>query len=272
MDSLQKYKLRRFFKTQLSKIIFMLYRFQAKHQVDRARHGVFIGECTYTPWLVDLEFRDIYENVSDFSLVDENKHYLTYSYIKQLSKLNISGDYLEVGVWRGGLSALVGMTFQKFSPSINRTLYLADTYQGMPKTVALDNFYKGGELADTSQSIVENLFKKCNVLNFHILKGYFPQDTSKFIDSDKFAYVHIDVDIYESAKNTFDWVWPKVSQYGMVVFDDYGYSSTEGVTKFIDEYVSLLSDALFVFNMGGQAVIIKCPSRTNANNQGVDNV
>jgi O-methyltransferase len=258
MDSLQKYKLRRFFKTQISNFLSLLYRLQAKHKVDLSRHRVFIGECTYRPWSSDEEFRDIYKKVSDFSLVDESKHYLTYSYIKQLSKLNINGDYLEVGVWRGGLSALVGMTFQKFSPRIKRSLYLADTYEGMPKSVAQDNFYKGGELADTSQEIVEDLFKKCNLSNLQILKGYFPQDTSKLINADKFAYVHIDVDIYESAKNTFDWAWPRVSQHGMIVFDDYGYSSTEGVTKFLDEYVRHLPDALFIFNMGGQAAVIKC--------------
>ena len=87
------------------------------------------------------------------------------------------------------------------------------------------------------------------------------KNTSNLIQSDKFAYVHIDVDIYESAKNTFDWAWPKVSQYGMIVFDDYGYSSTEGVTKFIDDYVRHLPDALFIFNMGGQAIVMKCPPR-----------
>jgi O-methyltransferase len=258
MDSLQNYNIRRFFKKVASNILFFFYRIQAKHTVDRNKHQLFIGECTYTPWVLDSEFSEIQSNINSFTLVDLNKQYLTYSYIKQLSKLKVEGDYLEVGVWRGGLSALVGMTFKKFS-SLKRTLYLADTYEGMPKTVSQDNFYKGGELADTSEYVVEKLFKNCGVSNVKILKGYFPQDTINLINSEKFAYIHVDVDIYESAKNTFNWAWPKVSQYGMIVFDDYGYSSTEGVTKFIDEYVSNLPDALFIFNMGGQAVVIKCP-------------
>jgi len=260
MDSLQQYKVRRFFKRFMSNLLFAAYKIQAIHKVDSKKHALFIGECTYTPWANDLAFQNMQSRIEEHTLVDENKQYLTFSYIKQLCKLGVEGDYLEVGVWRGGLSALIGMTFQKFSP-LRRTLYLADTYEGMPKTVYQDNFYKGGELADTSKTIVETLFKKCDLSNVEILKGNFPQDTSNLIQSDKFAYVHIDVDIYESAKNAFDWAWPKVSQYGMIVFDDYGYSSTEGVTKFIDEYVSHLPDALFIFNMGGQAVVIKCPSQ-----------
>ena len=260
MDSIQNYNLRRYFKNLTSKILFFFYRIQAAHTVNSSRHQLFIGECTYSPWKLDKEFIALKSKVNGFTLVDENKQYLTYSYIKQLCKLNVEGDYLEVGVWRGGLSALIGMTFNKFSP-LKRTLFLADTYEGMPKTVSQDNFYKGGELADTSEEIVKDLFQSCDVQNVKILKGYFPQDTSNLIQSDKFAYVHIDVDIYESAKNTFDWAWPKVSQYGMIVFDDYGYSSTEGVTKFIDDYVRHLPDALFIFNMGGQAIVMKCPPR-----------
>lgn len=257
MDSIQSYNFRRFFKNIASSTLFAFYRLQAKHSIDKRRHNLFIGECTYTPWVLDAEFIELQSRIKGFTLVDLNKQYLTYSYIRQLAKLKVEGDYLEVGVWRGGLSALIGMTFNKFSP-LKRILYLADTYEGMPKTVSQDNFYKGGELADTSEAVVEDLFKRCNVSNVKILKGYFPQDTSMLIDSDKFAYVHIDVDIYESAKNTFDWAWPKVSQYGMIVFDDYGYSSTEGVTKFIDDYVSHLPDAMFIFNMGGQAIVMKC--------------
>lgn len=258
MDSNQRNNLIRYFKKITANIIFFFYKAQAKHKVDTKRHSLFIGECTYTPWRLDHEFIKLQDKIKDFTLVDLNKQYLAYSYVKQLSKLNVQGDYLEVGVWRGGLSALIGMAFKKFS-QIERELYLADTYEGMPAIISKnDNFYKGGELADTSEEIVKNLFSACNLLNAHTLKGYFPRDTSILIKSKKFAYVHIDVDIYESAKQSFDWAWPKMSVHGMIVFDDYGYSPTEGVTKFVDEYVANLKDAMLIFNMGGQAVVIKC--------------
>ena len=256
MNNLQKYKIRRFFKQKLAALIFLLYRAQASHSIDPKRHTLFIGECTYSPWLVDREFQAIFSKISGHTLVDLNKLYLTFLYIKQLCKLNVSGDYLEVGVWRGGLSALVGMTFARHS-QLSRTLYLADTYEGMPKTVKEDNFYKGGELADTSVEIVTSLFQSCDLTNQKVLKGYFPDDTAILIGGNHFAYVHIDVDIFESAKKSFDYVWPKMSINGMVVFDDYGYSSTEGVTSLIDNYISSIVDAMVIFNMGGQAIVIK---------------
>lgn len=256
MDSIQNYNIRRYLKKFVANVIFFMYRLQTSHSVDKKRHGIFIGECTYSPWLIDEDFKALQVKIKGFTLVDENKQYLTYSYIKQLSKLGVKGDYLEVGVWRGGLSALIGMTFKKYS-TIPRKLFLADTYEGMPKTVKEDNFYKGGELSDTSAELVKGLMDACELKNTFILKGYFPDQTQELIDSNSFAYVHIDVDIYESAKNTFDWVWPLMSTNGMVVFDDYGYSSTEGVTLIVDEYISKIPDAMLIFNMGGQALVIK---------------
>lgn len=256
MNNLLKYKIRRFFKKKIAAILFLLYKAQASHSIDSKRHTLFISECTYSPWLADEEFKAIYSKISEHTLVDINKLYLIFLYIKQLCKLKISGDYLEVGVWRGGCSALVGMTFALHS-KLTRTLYLADTYEGMPQTVKEDNFYKGGELADTSVGIVTHLFKSCNLSNLQIIKGYFPDVTASQIKSRNFALVHIDVDIFESAKKSFDWVWDKMSINGMVVFDDYGYSSTEGVTRLIDDYISSIIDAMVIFNMGGQVIVIK---------------
>ena len=260
MDSIQNYNVRRYLKKFVANVIFFMYRLQASHSVETKHHRIFIGECTYSPWLIDQDFKAMQEKIKGFTLVDENKQYLTYSYIRQLAKLEVEGDYLEVGVWRGGLSALIGMAFKKYS-TIPRKLFLADTYEGMPKTVKEDNFYRGGELADTSAELVQHLMDACELDNAFILKGYFPDQTQGLIKSNSFAYVHIDVDIYESAKNTFNWVWPKMAINGMVVFDDYGYSSTEGVTSFVDEYVSKIPDALLIFNMGGQAVVIKVSSK-----------
>lgn len=257
MDSIQKYMVRRYLKKIVSNFLFSIYKIQASHSVDSRRHGLFIGECTYSPWRDDIVFNDFQVKIKDFTLVDLNKQYLAFSYVKQICKLNVKGDYLEIGVWRGGLSALIGMTFKKYS-DINRELYLADTYSGMPKTVVEDNFYKGGELSDTSLETVAGLMKSCGLTNAHLLKGYFPDDTKHMVRAESLALVHIDVDIYESAKNAFMWAWPKVAINGMIVFDDYGYSSTEGVTNFVDDYVSSLPDAIVIFNMGGQAIAIKC--------------
>jgi O-methyltransferase len=260
MDNLSKYRIRRSLKQGASKLFFMLYRLQVSHRVDATRHALYISECTYAPWNFDQTFEKLYSLIKDNTLVDKNKIYLIYSYISQLCKLNVRGGALEVGVWRGGVGAFIALAFKHFLGS-EVEVFLADTYEGMPTTTEDDNFYRGGELADTSEAIVQKLAQSCQLNKVQILKGYFPDQTAHVIGSEAFAFVHIDVDIFESAAKTFDWAWPRLSDYGMVVFDDYGYSATEGVTNFVDNHIKNKPDAFFMFNMGGQALVIKLPQR-----------
>jgi hypothetical protein len=43
---------------------------------------------------------------------------------------------------------------------------------------------------------------------------------------------------------------------GVVVFDDYGFETTIGVARFVDELDSL-SDGVWMYNLTGQAVVVK---------------
>ena len=50
----------------------------------------------------------------------------------------------------------------------------------------------------------------------------------------RFRLAHIDVDVYQSAADVLDWVWPRLSPGGVVVFDDYGFPATPG-HELVDE-------------------------------------
>jgi len=67
---------------------------------------------------------------------------------------------------------------------------------------------------------------------------------------------HIDVDTYDSAKDIVEWVWPRLSVGGAVVFDDYGFVRCEGVTKLVNE-LSSDNDKLFIHNLNGHGLIFK---------------
>ena len=73
---------------------------------------------------------------------------------------------------------------------------------------------------------------------------------------DRFRLVHIDVDVYESAKDVFDWAWPRLAEGGMVIFDDYGCPATPGVTQFVNER-RIEADRLMLHNLNGHAILIK---------------
>jgi O-methyltransferase len=92
--------------------------------------------------------------------------------------------------------------------------------------------------------------------NVELLQGVFPEDTAQSIADRTFRLCHCDVDVYQSAKDVFDWVWPRLAQGGVVVFDDYGFPACPGVTKFVDEQ-RLLDDRLVVHNLNGHGIVVK---------------
>jgi O-methyltransferase len=139
--------------------------------------------------------------------------------------------------------------------SPNKKVWLADTFQGVVNQSKMDLSYNGGEHSDTSKEIVLSLMHKLRLENFETCKGVFPDETGHLIPK-VLSFVHIDVDVYESAKAIWFFVENRVSIGGVVVFDDYGFSSTSGVTLFVNE-IRANPKYRFVYNLNGHAIFIR---------------
>lgn len=238
----------RFFEKSLYWMMSMAFRAHPKEKV----YSVQIPENFYSPWLVDSAFRDLKKAIANYTFLDDYKLYEIWKLIEQVKHL--PGDILEVGVWRGGSGCL--MAKKCALEKIDATVFLCDTFQGLVKTSANDSNYTGGEHADTSVELVEQLLLANGLNNAKILRGIFPDDTAREIAGRKFRLCHIDVDIYQSAKETFQWAWPRLVPGGIVVFDDYGGLLTDGVTKMINE-IAVADDRVFIHNLNGHGVMIK---------------
>ncbi len=104
--------------------------------------------------------------------------------------------------------------------------------------------------------MVVGLSRSLDLDNVKTLKGIFPEDTASQIEDRRFRLCHIDVDTYESAKQSLEWVWPRISVGGVVVFDDYGFIGCEGVTKYVNDIASR-RDSLFLHNLNGHGILVK---------------
>lgn len=215
-------------------------------------YEIIMPVTTYAPWSLDNEFVKIYKEINKFTLVDKYRCHELWCLVSQCSKLN--GDILEVGVWRGGTSGLICKKVQL--KNLNKTVFLADTFTGAVKVSKKDHYYKGEEHNDTSIETVQKLLSTLKVNNFKILKGIFPEETAKYIEGKQFCFCHIDVDTYRSAKDVFNWVWPRLVSGGIIIFDDYGSKSCNGITEFVNER-SEEKDRLMIHNLNGHAILIK---------------
>lgn len=213
--------------------------------------------ATYAPWRKDEEFTCIFEKVKNNTLIDIYRLYSLWVACKETAKCK-EGDIAEIGVWRGGSGGVLSRGAYIFSKTKSEKVYLCDTFQGVPKTGAEDTCYTGGEHCDTNLEIVEELLKNCQAKNIEIVTGIFPDDCYEKFTDKIFRLVHIDVDVYQSAKDVFNFVWSKMVLGGMVIFDDYGFISTVGVTTLCNELENQITDGRCIFHLNGQAIFVKC--------------
>lgn len=217
-----------------------------------AGYGPLTTAADYRPFDVETDFLAVWRVVRGNTLVDRIRLHELWHLVAQAFK--VPGDVLEVGSWRGGSAGVIARRALDFDAT--RVVFVADTFSGVVKAGDNDPYYRGGEHANTSVETVQQLFDRLEVNNTVILQGMFPEDTAARIADRRFALCHIDVDVYQSASDVFDWIWPRLSRGGVVVFDDYGFLGCEGVTRLVHE-LRQRPDLVALGNPNGHAVLVK---------------
>lgn len=193
-----------------------------------------------------------YAAIRDFTLVDVYRCYELWDLAKQAEL--VEGAILEIGVWRGGTGCLLALA----APA--KIVYLADTFTGVVKAGAKDTRYVGGEHAEASEHTVRRLLASAGVTNARVLTGVFPDDTACHV-SGPVSLLHIDVDVYQSGKDTVEWALARLPVGSVIVFDDYGFSGCEGITQLVRELRKSLHDFAFIHNLNGHAIFIRTGNR-----------
>jgi O-methyltransferase len=217
------------------------------------RHSQVLPEATYSPWLSDDEFNRLFQVIKDRTLVDVYRCYELWQLVAETAEMK-TGDVLEVGVWNGGTGALIAKQCQLVG--IPDAVYLCDTFRGVVKAGPLDSAYVGGEHADATKEAVVELCKGLGLGQVHVLEGIFPDDSGNLLTDRRFRFCHIDVDVYESARDIAKWIWPRLVPGGMIVYDDYGFHSCSGITKFVNEERGK-AGRLVIHNLNGHGIVIK---------------
>ena len=130
--------------------------------------------ATYSPWLIDQDFQKVYNNIKSSTLVDVYRLYELWSLVEQVR--DRKGAILEVGVWRGGTTALMAARAKQLG--ISATVFACDTFKGVVKAGKHDGTYVGGEHADVVYDDVISLFAKLKLDNIIPVIGVFPEDTA----------------------------------------------------------------------------------------------
>ena len=187
------------------------------------------------------------------SFRDKARFYNLWFQVMQLKKNKIAGAFAELGVHKGETARAIHFMDQ------DRVFYLFDTFEGFKKEdLALeqqsDNRFTEEMFSDTSTEKVRDYIRGNNNLIFR--SGYFPE-TSVGLESEKFAFVHIDADLYLPTIEALKFFYPRLNPGGVIIVHDYNHN-WDGISKAIDEFIGTIPESLIeLSDWQGSAMIIK---------------
>jgi hypothetical protein len=157
-------------------------------------------------------------------------------HVKQVA--HIEGNIAEVGVYKGESAKVIIDAMNK-----EKILYLFDTFEGLPQPRDTDTYYdfvgdrerkffKGQCSAGMDE--LRDYLKGCN-RNVMITKGIFPKESGFLVEDQKFSFVHLDVDIYQSTYDCIGFFYPRMEIGGIILSHDY---NGKGVKQAFEEYFS----------------------------------
>jgi O-methyltransferase len=157
----------------------------------------------------------------------------------------IPGDIAEVGVAYGRSAKLIA----QYAP--DRELHLFDTFDGLPQPLPIDSpKFKQGDFRSQFEDVQAYLAgSKC-----HLYRGLFPS-TAGPVANNRFSFVHLDVDLYESTLAGLEFFYPRLSRGGILISHD--YPSAAGVAAAFEKFLADKPEVVVELCGGYQGLMVK---------------
>jgi O-methyltransferase len=186
--------------------------------------------------------------VSPYSMTTTPRINCLYDSLEFVRNNNISGDYVECGVWKGG-NILGIMNYLEYHCYTTNNIWLYDTFQGMTEPENID--------IDLNNNKAENILHQVFCLSpldevkRNLSSSKYPTDKIKYIIGDvcqtlsqinnipeKIAILRLDTDWYASTKMELEVLWEKLEIGAPCIIDDYGH--WKGCKKAVDDFFEKL--------------------------------
>lgn len=177
----------------------------------------------------DTAFLELFDRLQKQRVIIQsvNEAYNLWQLCPQTAK--VEGDVAEVGVYLGGTARILSEVKGR------RRLFLFDTFGGMPAVKEGVDKVHAGTFAETRLGDVQRLM--AGQERVHFCAGFFPETTKQLpADAERFSFVHLDVDIYQSTLDGLAYFYPRMASGGMIVSHDYRYLQCPGVRQAYSEF------------------------------------
>ena len=198
-----------------------------------AKHDLHIYKG-HLNWTIEPQLQALAAEWGDAPGIPADRLYFLYSTARMIAEQQIPGHTAECGVRYGKGSFYL----LKALNDSTREHHLFDSFAGLSHggdedaPVAGVKTWAAGDIAVDEDTVRDNLaaFGNCR---FHA--GWIPERFTDVADA-RFAFVHIDVDLYQPTYDSLEFFYPRMAPGGLIVCDDYGFASCPGATRAFDEF------------------------------------
>ena len=199
-------------------------------------------------YLSDLpgHFLELWNRCRPYTLISPERGWALAEAVAYISARGIPGDIVECGVWKGGACLLAAETLRDREKSGDRRIWLYDTFEGMPEPGREDFIAASGQSlserdpagwwAAGVDEVKETLSLSGMDEDRFVLVPGRVEDTLKTTVPEEISVLRLDTDWYESTKMELEILFPRLSEGGILIIDDYGHFT--GARKAVDEYLA----------------------------------
>jgi len=168
----------------------------------------------------DEPFRQAFEDNAQ-SADDTAKFWRLHTYCwTGRSALDVPGDFVELGVYKGFYSGVL-VDYLEFAGS-SKQLYLVDSFAGLAEAWSdpdeRDNINPFYDWNGTYEQVLRRFAAYDNV---HVIKGIVPEVLAEGMP-EQIAFLHLDLNAAKAERAAIELLGPRVVDGGIVLMDDYG--------------------------------------------------
>jgi O-methyltransferase len=221
-----------------------LARFEMLRSVARLLLPNYRFKWPQMAWWEDAFFNLYLDRFGERAGMNTDRRWMVYQLMRLVS--NVPGDTAECGVYRGAGSFLICRLSQ--AGSVPREHLIFDSFEGLSAPSESDGtHWMAGDMACGLEEVQRNLAEFPNTRYF---QGWIPSRFAEVADR-RFAFVHIDVDLHRPTLDSIEFFYPRMSPGGVILCDDYGFTSCPGVTRACDEYLADKPERMIALCSGG---------------------
>jgi hypothetical protein len=200
--------------------------------------------------------------VTPYTMTTSDRIISLYKTLESVRIDNIDGDIVECGVWKGG--NILGCMEYSQHYSMNKRIWLYDTFSGMTTSESVDIDYEGKLGKSFEGDCISPLEEVMSILG----TSSYPSDKLTYVVGDvcetlldknnipnKISILRLDTDWYSSTKIELEILFPKIVKDGYLIIDDYGH--WKGCKKAVDEFFTELGQINDLVRVDYTCVIYK---------------